>query len=92
MPFECPKCKQETNRLVIPLDGPLSGTCCVGPRQSKYNAQLNQTVESWTHVDKKGVEHKHKISGGKQFEIVNRVIAEDGKTVINKVTGKPSQY
>jgi len=56
-------------------------------------AGLGQTVESWTHIDKKtGNEVKHKITTGKQFEIVNRELADDGKTVINKKTGKPAQY
>jgi hypothetical protein len=33
-----------------------------------------------------------KMSYGKSWEIDSRGLAEDGKTVINKVTGKPAQY
>jgi len=60
----------------------------------KYsNASLGQTMDKWTHVDKKtGRTIKHKISGGKDWEIKNRVISkDDGKTPINRVTGKPAQ-
>ena len=50
-------------------------------------------MDKWTHVDKKtGRTIKHKISGGKDWEIKNRVISkDDGKTPINRVTGKPAQ-
>jgi hypothetical protein len=50
-------------------------------------------AESWTHRDKKsGSLRKHKLSKGKAWEIGNRTLASDGKTVINRITGKLSEY
>lgn len=61
--------------------------------KNRSNPNLGQTLEKWTHIDKKsGRQIRHRITTGKQFEIVNRGLADDGKTVINKATGKPAQY
>lgn len=61
-------------------------------RKPFRNVSLGQTLEKWTHVDKQGNERKHRITHGKAYEIDSRGLAEDGKTVINKKTGKPTQY
>lgn len=92
MAFECPQCGKETKSLVIPEGGKLSGRCCAQVSAKRYNVNLGQTIEKWTNVDKKGVEHKHKLTVGKDWEISNRRLAEDGKTVINSVTNKEAQY
>lgn len=57
-------------------------------------ASLGQILEKWNHVDKKtGRVIKHKISVGKNSEIESRIISkDDNKTVINKHTGKPTEY
>lgn len=93
MAFECPICKNPTQSLVIPLNGKLSGKCCVEMSPSKKNVNLGQALEKWTHVDKNGVEHKHKLTVGKSWEIDNRVTSkDDGVTVVNRATGKEAQY
>jgi hypothetical protein len=63
-----------------------------GYKPNYFNVNLGQTVEKWTHVNKQGEEKKHKLTVGKDWEINNRAIAEDGKTVINRVTRKEAQY
>ncbi len=62
--------------------------------KKKSNANLGQTLEKWSHVDKKsGKTIEHKLSVGKNWEIVNRGLSkDDNKTAINKVTGKEAQY
>lgn len=91
--FECPICKQETKTLVIPAEGKLAGRCCASTGPKRFNVNLGNTVDSWTHIDKKtGNEVKHKLTTGKDWEIQNRVLSkDDGKTSINRVTGKPAQ-
>lgn len=91
--FDCPQCGKETRQLVIPQDGKLSGRCCANVGPKRVNVNLGQTVQKWTHIDKKtGNEIKHKLTSGKEWEITNRKFAEDGKTVINRVTNKEAQY
>ena len=91
--FNCPICSNETKQLVIPPDGKLSGRCCANLGPKRVNVNLGQTLQSWTHVDKKGVEHKHKLTTGKNWEIENRRISMDDKTVvINKATGRETEY
>lgn len=93
MPFECPICKQETKTLVIPQDGKLAGRCCANVAPTKYNVNLGQTLDSWKHVDKQGVEHTHRLTVGKSWEIdQRRVSPEDNKVVINNKTGKETSY
>lgn len=89
---------------IVVLYAPVEIRCCdehwpalykhylIGKKRSNVN--LGQTIEKWTHVDKKSTNQiKHKLSVGKSWEIDNRVISrDDGKTVINRVTGKPAQY
>jgi hypothetical protein len=61
--------------------------------KSKSNVNLGQTLERWTHVDKKtGNSIAHKLSAGKAWEIENRRVSQDdGVTVVNRATGKPAQ-
>ena|SRR3990167_395150 len=63
----------------------------IGKKRSNVN--LGQTLDKWTHIDKKtGNEIRHRLSVGKDWEVSNRTLAEDGKTAINRVTKKPAQY
>lgn len=96
-----PECQAEG--LVVVLYAPVEVRSCdehwpalykrylTGKKRS--TAGLGQTVDSWTHVDKKtGRTIKHKISTGKSWEIANRVLSkDDGVTAVNRVTGKPAQ-
>lgn len=96
-----PEC-QEKGPIVV-LYAPTEVFSCDGhwPAQYKHyltgkkrsTIGLGQTLEKWTHVDKKtGDEKVHKLSVGKNWEITNRRLADDGKTVINRVTGKVAEY
>lgn len=91
--FDCPHCGSKANRLII-FNEPKYLGCesCGVAKPRPYNVNLGQTTQKWTNVDKKGIEHKHRLTVGKDWEINNRVLAEDGKTVINKVTNKEAQY
>lgn len=61
-------------------------------RRPKFVCDLHQK-ETWTHRDKKTDSlKKHSLSRGKSWEIEHRTLADDGKTVINSATGKPSEY
>lgn len=90
----CPQCDKEVKMLVIPHEGRLGCRDCAGKVPKRYNVNLGQTVEQWTHIDKHTTnEIKHKLTVGKNWEIDNRIISKDDpKVVINRVTGKPSQY
>lgn len=96
--FECNYCKQQVKQLVIPADKKiLACRSCAYPEgapRPTYNVNLGQTVEKWTHIDKKtGNEIKHKVTTGKQWEIEHRRLSgDDGHTVVNYATGKPAQY
>lgn len=97
-----PECQAEG--LVVVLYAPVEVRSCdehwpalykhylTGKKRS--NANLGQTLEKWTHVDKKsGKEVTHKLSVGKSWEIENRRVSQDdGVTVVNRATGKPAQY
>lgn len=92
--FECPSCKAGTNKLII-FNEPKRLGCpnCGSPKSKPINPNLGQTLDRWEHVDKKGIVHKHRLSVGKDYEISNRAISrDDGKTVINSKTGRPSDY
>jgi hypothetical protein len=86
-------------RLIAPPDahdGVLYCPACYVRTRRKhgYDHTLNQTLERWTHRSKKtdSLVH-HKLTKGKDWEIENRRVSlDDGKTVINKATGKPAQY
>lgn len=82
--LQCPNCNAETSKLVIPLGGVLSCRECIPESRPKYNAMLNQAFAS------DGVT---RLSNGKAWEIANRIVSpDDGRTMINKKTGKPAQY
>jgi hypothetical protein len=85
--FTCPRCKAETTKLVIPLNGKLGCDLCSEKSPSRYNVNLNQTFAKY------GDNNSKRLTTGKAWEIANRVVSkDDGKTIINKVTGKPAQY
>lgn len=90
--FICPSCGVEATRLII-FNEPKKLGCasCGVPSKPFSNVNLHQ-AEKWTHVDKQGNEKKHKLTQGKSWEIENRTLAEDGKTVVNKKTNQPAQY
>jgi hypothetical protein len=91
--FECPNCKADATRLIIYNEPKYLGCPSCGVASRPYvNVNLGQTVEKWTHINKQGEEKKHRITVGKDWELSNRALAEDGKTVINKVTNKEAQY
>lgn len=88
----CPTCGEPTNTLVCPERSSANGTLAC-PKCYKVNkptnTTLHQTVDSWVGKDGK----KHRISGGKNWEISHRQISQDDKkTVINSVTGKLPEY
>lgn len=97
-----PECQAEG--LVVVLYAPVEVRSCDGHWPALYkhyltgkkrsNANLGQTLEKWTHVDKKsGKEITHKLSVGKSWEIENRRVSQDdGVTVVNRATGKPAEY
>lgn len=93
MAFECPMCKNDVNKLIIPLGGKLGCRECVGESKIPYNVNLGQTLDRWTSVDKKtGKEISHRISVGKNWELENRRLSkEDNKTVLNIKTNKETQ-
>jgi hypothetical protein len=83
--MECPNCKAGTHKLIgIGREGIIMCPSCFENKQSAYNYQLNQTESNSGGA---------RVTNGKAWEIKNRVVSkDDGKTVINKVTGKPAQY
>ncbi len=53
------------------------------------NTNLGQSADKWIGNDGK----QHNMTVGKEWEINNRILSkDDGKTMINRVTGKPAQY
>lgn len=82
--LDCPRCGKEAKQLLIPKDGKLQCRDCSGPRPTRYNSQLNQIYAQ---------DGETKLTNGKAWEIANRAVSkDDGRTVINKSTGKPAQY
>lgn len=88
--MECPICHNPTNKLVIPADGKKLGCReCVGFSKAPTNVNLGQTLDTYTKKD--GT--KGKITVGKNWELENRRVSmDDGRTIINQVTGKPPEY
>lgn len=58
-------------------------------RKSRSVCDLHTSVDSYENTK---THKRQRISKGKDWEIKHRTLAEDGKTVINKVTGKEAQY
>ena len=100
MMLHCDHCNQDVQRKFIPENGGIYGcrSCVDAFMGRKYrpqaNVNLGQTVQSWTHIDKKsGNEVKHRLTVGKNWEISQRTISkDDGMTVVNRTTGKPTEY
>lgn len=87
--FTCPLCKQEAKTLTIPLGGKLGCRSCNVKAPKVFNVNLGQTVD--TYVKKDG--SKGRITVGKDWEMSNRRISsEDKRIVINKATGRETQY
>ena len=85
--FNCP-CGKQTQQLMIcgkAKHGRMTCKACEPCEQgSAFNPNLNQTYVR---------DGNTRVTTGKAWEIRNRVVSrDDGKTVINKVTGKPTQY
>jgi len=90
MPFTCPSCERATAKLVIYTE-PRKLGCpnCGTPKLSHKSVGLSDTVQNYVKYD--GT--MGKISRGKAWEIMNRRTSrDDNKTIINKVTGKETQY
>lgn len=85
--MDCPQCKKEVNKLTIPLEGKLGCQDCNGKTKVHFLANLGQTVDVYTRKDGS----KGRITTGKDWEMSNRRITSE-KVVINRVTGKPTQY
>lgn len=92
------ECGVEGNLALIVLV-PLQVLACDKHYKSLYetyikkmkskNVNLGQSSDRWTGSDGR----VRNISVGKEWEINNRVLSkDDGKTMINRVTGKPAQY
>lgn len=87
--LDCPSCGAETSKLIgcNELRRVVCTNChynCMGDKKfDNYN--LGQTLIK----DKNGT----RVTYGKAFEIDNRMVCpDDGKTIINRKTGKPAQY
>ena len=90
--FNCPTCGSETSKLIIFSEPKFLGCQSCGVAKKAFrNVNLGQTEQKWTHINKQGEEKKHRLSVGKSWEISNRTLAEDGKTVINRITKKETQ-
>ena len=88
--FTCPSCNSLTSKL-IGYTSPAKVGCsnCGIPASRFSSCNLGQTADSWVKHD--GT--RGRITSGKNWEIANRMISkDDGKTPINRVTGKPAQY
>ena len=82
--FICRSCKAETNKLIYPtgFDDCVCPSCYVPRNVSNINL----------HMPMPGSQRKG-LTVGKAWEIDQRVISkDDGKTVLNRRTGKETQY
>ncbi len=88
--LDCPNCGAQAKRLIIFNDPYHTGCDNCGQARKRFSITgLGSTDDKWHGDDGK----VHRITAGKRWEIENRTISkDDGKTVINKVTGKPTQY
>lgn len=96
-PYNCEKCPT-AKKLIAPSvnnpEGKLFCEACYGVVRKQFLCNLGQTVQKFTHVDKKtGKEVVHKLTAGKDWEISQRRISlDDNTTVVNRATGKEAQY
>lgn len=84
--FTCPNpdCGAESRRLVLPHNGRLGCEACRTRPVSSFDPRLHQTYAS---------DGKTRLTFGKAGEIASRVVSkDDGKTVINRHTGRETQY
>lgn len=92
MPFECPTCHSETSKLIYfgehTAEARLGCDKC-GRERRNQRCDLGKTVDKWRGDD--GLIHR--ITTGKVSELNARQISsEDRKVVINKETGRETQY
>lgn len=86
--MNCPSCGAETSKLIgcNKLRRVVCTLChdnCQGS-EKQGNVNLGQTLDS---------DGNTKVTYGKAWEISRRTISpDDGKTIINRTTGKPAQY
>lgn len=81
--FTCYNCKQECRKLIYPTKGEL---CC----EKCYNTPLQFKPGLHDVVAQNG---QVKVTAGKAWEIRNRIKSpDDGRTCINRITGKPTQF
>lgn len=83
--FECPNCGSETNKLVGCDDE--KKIKCPNCHQIRKRDMCNLHEIVACTPDGTG-----RVTRGKAWEIDHRVIAEDGMTVVNRVTGQEAQY
>lgn len=84
--FDCPRCNKETKRLTIceMVKRIVCDACHPEHGGSKFNWQLHDVL----HRD-----GRTKVTRGKAWEIDQRIKSpDDGRTIINRKTGKPAQY
>lgn len=92
--FDCPSCKAQTSKLII-FNSPKRLGCpnCGTPKSRQLKVNLGQVLDRWENVDKNGNVKTHRITVGKASEIDSRIVCkEDPKVVLNRHTGKPTQY
>lgn len=82
--LDCPRCGAQTNKLIIPEHGKLGCKDCSVAKPRPYNVNLGQTFVK---------DHMTRLTTGKAWEIEQRVVSpDDGKTIINRKTGRETQY
>jgi hypothetical protein len=85
--FTCPTCNAKTPKLIAP------GGCKDGKLVCPNCYQSGKSIFNWQLHDVEFKDGKTRLTKGKSWEIKNRVKSpDDGRTIINKVTGKPAQY
>lgn len=81
--MECSMCKKDVTRLTYG-DKCSTGACRGCYHGSGIDLSLNGVI--WT-------DGKTRLTKGKAWEIDNRTVSrDDGRTVVNRKTGKPAQY
>jgi len=81
--FDCPNCGLKTTKLIGSDE--LKRVVCPHCHPGTNNSKNAKDYELHWKESKN-------VTNGKAWEIKNRTISkDDGKTVINKVTGKPAQ-
>lgn len=82
--FDCPSCGQTVRQLIIPDQGKLGCRGCIARKPKPYNVNLCQTYAK---------DDKTRLTWGKAREIELRMQSpEDPRIMINRETGKETQY